>query len=78
MALEALLSEPPGERWSKARLARAAGVSPHGGIDEHVEGFVRIGLLEQRDGGYFMKDPPPPYRDSLAALLTQLETLPDP
>jgi hypothetical protein len=78
MALEALLAEQPGERWSKARLARAAGVSPHGGIDEHVEGFVQIGLIEARDGGYVLTDPPPPYRDSLAALLSELHVLPDP
>lgn len=77
MALEALLAEGPGEKWSKARLARAADVSPHGGIDEHVEGFVQIGLIERRDGGYALADPPPPYLDSLAALLAQLHGLPD-
>lgn len=77
MALEALLVEQPGARWSKARLARAAGVSPHGGIDEHVEGLVRIGLLERRDGGYAVADPPPPYLDSLATLLAEVRRLPD-
>lgn len=77
MALEALLSDEPGTRWSKARLARAAGVSPHGGIDEHVDGFVRIGLLQRRDGGYALADPPPPYLASLGQLLAQLHELPD-
>ncbi|HST40087.1 MAG TPA: hypothetical protein VLK58_11285 [Conexibacter sp.] len=76
MALEALLAEP-GEAWSKARLARAAGVSPHGGIDEQVDGFVRIGLIERRDGGYALADPPPAYAATLAALLRELERLPD-
>lgn len=76
MALEALLAEP-GEAWSKARLARAAGVSPHGGIDEQVDGFVRIGLLERRDGGYALADPPPVYVATLAALLRELERVPD-
>ena len=77
IALEALLAEGPGESWSKARLARAAGVSPHGGIDEHVAGFVDIGLLERRGGGYGLADPPPPYLDSLARLLRELRRLPD-
>lgn len=77
MALEALLSAEPGARWSKARLARAAGVSPHGGIDEHVDGFLRIGLLERRDGGYALADPAPPYLASLMALVSQLAELPD-
>ncbi len=77
VALEALLAEGPGESWSKARLARAAGVSPHGGIDEHVAGFLDIGLLERRDGGYALADPPPPYLDSLTKLLRELRGLPD-
>lgn len=77
MALEALLSEAPGEPWSKARLARAAGVSPNGGIDEHVAGFVSIGLLERRGRGYALADPPPAYLDSLSALLAELRELPD-
>jgi len=77
MALEALLSAEPGARWSKARLARAAGVSPHGGIDEHVDGFVRIGLLERRDGGYALAEPAPAYLASLQTLVAQLRQLPD-
>lgn len=77
IALEALLAEGPGESWSKARLARAAGVSPHGGIDEHVAGFLDIGLLERRGGGYGLADPPPPYLDSLTKLLRELRRLPD-
>jgi hypothetical protein len=77
MALEALLAAPTGEAWSKARLARAAGVSPHGGIDEQVDGFVRIGLLERRDGGYALAEPPPAYAATLVTLLRELERLPD-
>lgn len=77
MALEALIADRSGEPWSKARLARAAGVSPHGGIDEQVDGFVAIGLLERREGGYALADPPPPYLRSLSRLLRELERLPD-
>jgi hypothetical protein len=69
-------ASPPPAR-PPAKLARAAGVSPHGGIDEHVEGFVSIGLLEARDGGYALADPPPAYLASLVALLGELSALPD-
>src|SRR3954451_17412044 len=77
LALEALLAGDAKTRWSKAQLARAAGVSPHGGIDEQVNGLVRIGLLEPRDGGYRLADPPVGYLDSLSQLLTDLGQLRD-
>lgn len=76
LALEALLAEP-GRRWSKAALARAADVSAHGGIDEHVAGLVRIGLLERHHSGYVLADPLPPYARSLATLLRNLHQVPD-
>jgi hypothetical protein len=41
--------EPPDGGWSKAALARQAGVSPNGGIDEHVAGLASLGLLTVRD-----------------------------
>jgi hypothetical protein len=74
LALEALFAAPDRE-WSKAALARAAGVSAHGGIDEHVTGFTRIGLLV-RDGDVFrLANPLPSYAASLARLLEELERL---
>jgi len=76
LALEALLRAQD-ERWSKAALTRAASVSPHGGIDEHLAGFIRIGLVVERDGAYALADPPPAFVGSLAALLTALGGLPD-
>lgn len=75
--MEALLAAGSARTWSKADLARAADVSPHGGIDDHVQGFLRIGLVEIRDGGYALTDPPPEYVRSLAGLLSELQTLPD-
>lgn len=71
LALEALFAAP-GQQWSKAALARAAEVSPHGGIDEHVEGLTRIGLLERDGRGYRLAEPLPPYAASLGALLREL------
>ena len=77
LALEALLRDGTTRAWSKAELARAAGVSPKGGIDEHVAGFVRIGLVEPRDRGYGLVDPPPSFTSGLRQLLGQLKTLSD-
>jgi hypothetical protein len=76
LALEALFSAPH-QGWSKAALARAAGVSAHGGIDEHVAGLTRLGLLA-RDGDVFrLADPLPPYAASLERLLADLGTVGD-
>ena len=44
-----LESEPPPDGWTKTELALAAGVSPKGGVDEHVAGLASLGLLEARD-----------------------------
>jgi hypothetical protein len=77
LALEALLAAGPTSSWSKAALSREAGVSPHGGIDEHVEGFVRIGLLQARAGHYAISEPFPAFVASLADLLAELRGLPD-
>src|SRR3954471_6542643 len=76
LALEALFAAPD-HGWSKAALARAAGVSAHGGIDEHVAGLTRLGLLA-RDGDVFrLADPLPPYAASLERLLADLGTVAD-
>ena len=76
LLLRAVLREPPPDRgWTKAHLARAAGVSAHGGIDEHVAGLASLGLLDQREGRWF------PGRQARLAralddVLRELETLP--
>jgi len=44
-----LAPRAPEEGWSKAALARQAGVSPNGGVDEHVAGLAALGLLSQHD-----------------------------
>ena len=77
LALEALLAAGQDADWSKAGLARAAGVSPHGGIDEHVTGLVNIGLLEVHRGRYALAVPRPAYARSLEELLAALAFLPD-
>ena len=72
---EVLAATPPDEGWTKADLARSAGLSPKGGVDEHVTGFASLGLLQQRGGRWF------PHADtrlarSLRVVLDELESLP--
>lgn len=76
LLLLAVLGGPaPAEGWTKADLARTAGLSTKGGVDEHVAGFASLGLLQQRDGRWF-----PRAQTRLAAalrdVLAELETLP--
>jgi hypothetical protein len=76
LALEALLADP-GRRWSKAALARAADVDPHGGIDEHVAGFAAIGLIVREDRHYVLAEPPPDFAGALRVLLGELRAVSD-
>ncbi|MCW2989710.1 MAG: hypothetical protein JWM73_304 [Solirubrobacterales bacterium] len=69
-----LLGPAPDEGWTKADLARSAGLSPKGGVDEHVAGFATLGLLEARDGRWFPGRPSGLAR-ALRALLRELEAL---
>jgi hypothetical protein len=48
--LEAVLcgSAAQGE-WSRPQLAKLAGVGANGGVDEHLNGLERLGLLEHDD-----------------------------
>jgi hypothetical protein len=71
VALETLLADPQ-RNWSKADLARAVGVSPHGGIDEQIAGLSRLGLLAEDGRGWRLADPDGPLVKSLKRLLRQL------
>jgi hypothetical protein len=77
LALEALFAAQSDKRWSKAELARAAQVSANGGIDEHVDGFERIGLLQPDGRGYVLRKPPPAFADELSRLLAALRDVAD-
>ena len=58
-------------------LARAAHVSPNGGIDEHVAGLTRIGLLVRDGRGFRLADPLPSFASSLGELLDELQRVRD-
>ena len=72
---ELLSGTGPREGWTKAGLARAVGLSPNGGVDEHVAGLAALGLLEERGGRWH------PHTDTrlaraLGEVLRELERLP--
>jgi hypothetical protein len=70
-----LTEAPPPGGWTKRGLALATGVSPNGGLDEHVAGLARLGLLEQRDRRWH----PGPARDlgdAVTRVLAELDALP--
>jgi len=67
--LGAVLARPaPQSGWTKADLARAAGVTTKGGVDEHVAGLASLGLLEPVAGGRWR----PPERSALGAALRRV------
>ena len=72
---EVLDTPVPDEGWTKADLARRAGLSTKGGVDEHVTGLAAIGLLQQRDGRWFPRVQTPLAR-ALREVLSELEALP--
>lgn len=48
--LEGVLIGPaPKSGWSRPELAGLAGVVANGGVDEHLEGLLRLGLIEADD-----------------------------
>lgn len=73
--LGVVLTAPvPAGGWTKADLARAVGLSPKGGVDEHVAGLAALGLLTVEAGRWR------PRRDSrlaraLRRVLSELERL---
>src|SRR4051812_6195891 len=70
-----LRQQPPERGWTKAELARAAGVTTKGGVDEHVAGLAALGLLAQRDGRWFPRAQTR-LAGALRDVLYELETLP--
>ena len=69
--------KPTSGGWTKAALAREAGVHPKGGIDEHVRGLVALRLLRERDGRYWPVEPSPQLAVQLKRVLRELEELPE-
>lgn len=76
LALRFVLDEQaPTEGWTKAEIARAAGVSPKGGADEHVVGLQALRLLAKNDGRYRARENE--LARHLTAVLELLEDVPE-
>lgn len=78
LALRFVLHSDPGESgWTKSEIAEQCGVSKNGGIDEHIDGLVALGLLSERDGRYRSGDPAAALHTRLLELIQELEHVPE-
>jgi hypothetical protein len=68
---------PPAAGWTKTQLAKAADVSPNGGVDAHVDALESLGLLETRKRRIHVPARRSDLADALARLLDLLAPLPD-
>ena len=74
--LHAVLAGPaPEAGWTKADLARAAGVHAKGGVDDHVAGLVALGLLTGAPGGRWRPVARTPLAAALRRVLSELERI---
>lgn len=75
-----LLGQGPHGPWGRAELAEFAGVVANGGVDEHLQGLARLGLIFH-DGQVRRRwhpvDPPAPLAEALVGVLTALRAVPD-
>jgi hypothetical protein len=75
-----LLSQGPQGPWGRTELAEFAGVVANGGVDEHLHGLARLGLIFH-DGEvrrrWHAADPPVPLAEALAGVLAALQAVPD-
>jgi hypothetical protein len=75
-----LLGKSPQGPWGRAELAEFAGVVANGGLDEHLQGLARLGLIFH-DGQirrrWHAADPPVPLAEALARVLAALQVVPD-
>jgi hypothetical protein len=72
-----LKARAPRTGWSKTELAVIAGVSEHGGVDEHVDGLVAIGLLKRSGRRLAPVSPRPPLASALSSVVRELRHVPD-
>jgi hypothetical protein len=78
LALRFILRSEPGDAgWTKSEIADQSGVSKHGGIDEHVDGLVALGLLCEHNGRYRPGDPTAALHARVLELIDELESVPE-
>lgn len=67
----------PESGWTKTELAQVSGVGGKGGIDEQVEGFLRLGFLKADGDRFRVVEPHPELLTAIAGLLAALDDVPD-
>jgi hypothetical protein len=72
-----LYGEPTDAGWTKSEIAAQCGVSKNGGIDEHIDGLVALGLLREQSGRYRPGDPAVALHARVLELLEELEHVPE-
>jgi hypothetical protein len=74
--LTALL-EDPHHAWTKADLARRAGVHTKGGVDEHLSALAQLGLVARRRDRRWIANIDHPLVGPLVPVLRILNAFPD-
>lgn len=68
-----LLGRAPRDSWTRRELAALAGVVANGGVDEHLDGLVRLRLLEPNGARLWrLAQPRPPLATALKKVLVAL------
>jgi hypothetical protein len=74
LVAKVVAANPPAAGWSKTDLAKIAGVSANGGVDDHVEALTLLGLLVAQDRRLYA---PAELAEALEKLMKLLEPLSD-
>lgn len=78
LALHFVLNAIPSDAgWTKSDIAESCGVSKNGGADEHIRGFVALGLLRKQGGRYWPGATANGLGGRVAKLIDELEHVPD-
>ena len=74
--LQTVLVRPaPAAGWTKADLAREAGVSTKGGVDDHVAGMTALGLLVAGADGRLRPGERTPLAAALRRVLSEIDRI---
>ncbi len=72
-----LMGQAPKRGWTRPDLAAMADVVANGGVDEHVDGLQRLGLLVADDGTWRPAQPRPELGRAIRRVLVALRETPD-
>lgn len=72
-----LRAKPAAVGWTKSEIAEKCGVSKNGGVDEHIDGLIALGLLREQAGRYRPADPAAALHARVLELIEELEHVPE-